>query len=277
MTRSTSLKNNLTNQQYGNFAKAVEALGANGIASTGRVIAEHNGTPVGPGTWNQYGWTREARVYAPQQGALLVRDSPLLDISRARAAVNANQRGERYALTTEAFNAYQAQANKDSAKAPAKRNVMILPSRNTFTITPEQNVDVLEFSAGPKQAREYLKRLNGAGINALNFYMLNAKDVDAQKAPFVQQAWFRGLADGSDLGGCDLGLRCDYGAFGVRSSTASEARAHESKGTSTGDVKSERPYTPRQVRKALTLAQGVRNGGKGVNSLDSVISLLESL
>lgn len=263
----------LTNEVHGNIYDTVRALGSEHFASTKDVVVDRNKTPINEGSWSQYGWTREARLLAAQNPAILARDSPLLNVEKAKEAVEANRRGELVYLTKATYDSQLKTAEKDAKKPVEKRSILILPSRDTFTISPTKYFEVMEFLAGRKNAEKYFDRLSEAKITELTFGLPESSFVDKQKAPFVQQSWLLDLADGSDLDGSDWCLGCGraFGVFPV-SERASASTRKISEGKN-----SELPYTSRQVEKALLRAEAVKAGNKGTNSLDSVIEFLESL
>lgn len=238
----------LTNEAHENIYDTVKALGREHFASEGQVITDRNKTPLNEGSWTQYGWTRGARLLAPKREGVLVRDSPLLDITLAEKAVEANRNGSVFHVKEIYEDSLKTAKREDKDRIPlAKRTALILPSRKTFVITPKQYFELLEFSAGTKQGRTYLENFGKAKINELQFILPDVDFVDAQKAPFVQQSWLNDLAYRSDLNGDSRGLVDHSYAFGVFSVServsASKHKISEGKNSDT--------YTEKQIRKVL--------------------------
>ena len=129
-------------------------------------------------------------------------DSRLLNPELAKLAVEAN-RQERYFCTDSAreYEDSLKQAEKDRSKEPKDRNVIILPSRNPFEISDEENWDVFE-SISKDQARAYFE-LNGSII----IFPVNTSYVDSQNGTLLTQMQFgylvlkSVLGDGRSLGG----------------------------------------------------------------------------
>src|SRR3989338_7130359 len=85
--------------------------------------------------------------YAKGQLPLFRLNSRLMNQELAKMAVEANSAG-RY-FSTESTREYKEslkQAEKDKSKAPAERNVIVLPSRDNFSVTSQKNFEVLEFA-----------------------------------------------------------------------------------------------------------------------------------
>ena len=120
--------------------------------------------------------------YVKGELPILRLDSRLLNPELARLAVEAN-RQERYFCTDSAreYEDSLKQAEKDRSKEPKDRNVIILPSRNPFEISDEENWDVFE-SISKDQARAYFK-LNGSII----IFPVNTSYVDSQNGTLLTQ------------------------------------------------------------------------------------------
>ena len=257
-------------QAYSDFAEAVRALrGGKGVASERQIVADRNLAPAGTGPWDMYGFTRSARIYSPDEEPIWILDSPLLNQEEAQKAVDGNREGKRYHITKECY--------QDVARRAKHRNgAMQLPSRTSFSVSLDENLDVLEFAVGKRPAKTYLKRLRDEkDINSVQFCLIvpdNVDKVDIAKGPFVQQSWFYDRADGSYLG--DLDLHYGKRTFEVRrSSDVAQGHARQ---ISAGR-KSEHPYNPRELNRVKKIIEEIRAGRAGYLSLEEVAGFLERL
>ncbi|MFH1425355.1 MAG: hypothetical protein ABIG28_01330 [archaeon] len=238
----------ITNERYYGIDDVVQELGKRHFASEADVIRERNTARFDNPVWRAYGWTRGARIYAPEKDVLLLRDSPLLDTKLAKQAVKANRKKRLFPLSLETFNQYHKQAKREEDKLPEKRIILILPEKDTFTINEDENFEVLRYLAkGKKAGKDYLSKLGEREIDQLTFYLYGSSEGDNEEQPFVEQSWLLDLADGSSFDGVRRGLVGHGRAFGVFPVT-SEARARQNSTSITFETKSEPlPYTSRQV------------------------------
>ncbi len=207
-------------------------------------------------------FTSAGFLYLAKEMPLLALDSPLNSYALARKAVEEN-RNSRY-FSTEDLALYEKhfkQAEKDKNKAPEERRVLILPSRETFDISLDQNSDILKGVFGDL-AEDYL---NFTGRDSLRTYLVDSETVDKQKGTLATQLWLGGLSGGgrSVLGG-GRGLYYDLSVRGVQSKPAKQVRAQKSKPI----------YTTKQVDSAIKRVQRVRAGNFPNSSLDKVVDFL---
>jgi hypothetical protein len=160
----------------------------------------------------------------------------------ARAVVEANKNGSY--LSTPSTREYEQsleRAQKDESKDPQDRRYILLPSRDNFRMSGEENSEVLQATLRDK-AIEYLG-LNGKPIN---FYLVNKAIVDAQKGTILTPLWFGCLDDDSDFVGSD---RYAYGGNGRARGVKNVVLARDHmKQVSERKVE---VYTPLQVKRAL--------------------------
>jgi hypothetical protein len=184
-------KTKITYEPYLNFAQAVKSLGKN-FSGAGEVFQARNLHSIPHPIWNTSGWTKEARFRAPNNPALLLRLSPLVEnINLSQAAVFVNQSGSIFCQDQKDYYAKLKQAeNEIKANTPVEnRSVLILPHTKTFQITPTENFEVLRFYKGPEQAEKYLIKIQkNKNKKAISFYLDDQKYVDRKGNTYLEQA-----------------------------------------------------------------------------------------
>ena len=148
--------------------------------------------------------------YAQGQPLILRLESRLNDLKLARLAVEANRAGKY--LSTESAKEYREslrQAEKDENKSPAERSVIVLPSRDKFTITDKEHWEVLK-TILKDQAEQYFN-LNGP----ITVYPIPKDVVDAQNGTILNYMWFSNLDNRSDFNGNSGDLNIDSRARGI--------------------------------------------------------------
>jgi hypothetical protein len=197
-------------------------------------------------------YTREGFLYAKDSPVLLALASPLLNLNLAREATQANRDGKYfYTEDNQVYDKAMAQAEKDKEREPEKRKVLILPSRDNFSISRTENFEVLQ-GLLKDQAEKYLE-FNGQNIPV---YLVGKDAVDNQSATLLTQLWFRNLDYRSGLhgnwslgyGGRVRGVRVS-GAEGTQKSFLGETRVF--------------PYTEQQLDLYLETAKGLKEGNLG--------------
>jgi hypothetical protein len=83
---------------------------------------------------------------------------------------------------------------------PQDRSVIVLPSRETFTMDDKQNWDIYQFAL-KDQAKPYFE-FNGP----ITIFLYSAKTVDDLDGTLLTQLWFDELADKSDFDGNGVNL-----------------------------------------------------------------------
>lgn len=212
----------ITNELYNGIDNAVKTLGKKHFAGESDIIAARNISDFDTPIWGFYGWTRGARLIAPnQQPYLLVRDSPLLDVKVAQQAVAATRSGKLFFPGKKVYGAHMKQAEEDKDKLPERRRVMILDGdrRDTFYIEDGDD-EVLRFEAkGKKAAQAYYKLLGEGGITQeIRFVLPYRWGIDTNpniKEPYLEQSWFDNSTDSSDFNGVDGGFGSHIWALGV--------------------------------------------------------------
>lgn len=205
-------------------------------------------------------WTTAGLEYAKKELPILRLESRLLDLELAKQAVEAN-RNDNYFSTgsTKEYEESLKQAEKDKNKEPIERKVIILPSRDNFTIDDTQNWEVLE-AVLKDQAKPYFE-LNGPLI----VYLINKDTVDRQKRTLLTQMVFLSFDLRSDFYGHYRDLVNDSGARGVRKESA--------EGTSQKVL----PYTKKELEKYLNIVQDVRKGKLPNSKLEEVLDFFKEL
>jgi len=207
-------------------------------------------------------YTSAGFLYIAKERPLLTLDSPLNNATLARKAVEANRNGRYFSTENQAlYEKFHKQAEKDKSKAPDERRVLILPSRESFDISSNQNQEVLNV-VFKDLAEDYM---NFTGLDSLRTYLVDSETVDDQKGTLATQLWLGGLALGtrSGLGG-GRGLDYDGGVRGVRSKPAKQVRTQKTKPI----------YTAKQVDSAIKRVTKVREGKSPNSSLDKVVDFL---
>ena len=206
-------------------------------------------------------YTKEGFLYAKDSPVLVSLASPLLNLGLAREATQANRNGSYFSTQDiQIYDKAMTQAEKDKNKSPEKRKVLILPSRNNFSISATENFDVLQ-GLLKDQAEKYLE-FNGQDIPV---YLVDKNTVDSQKGTLLTQLWFRDLDSGSVLIGNGRNLDYSDRVRGVRVSGAE------------GTQKSFESYNPKQVQQYLSILEGVRQGRLPASKLDKLITDFQGL
>lgn len=110
---------------------------------------------------------------------LLKRNEELLQLDNAKRAVQYHQNNKEYPIAQDTYKQHFEQAEEETKKDIEERNILILPERNTFSITAQDYFDILRFLAeNPKEAEKYLKRVSEKEINAITFYLRSKDYVD---------------------------------------------------------------------------------------------------
>ncbi len=136
---------------------------------------------------------------------------PLMRLKSRLLNSEANRNGSYFNTETQReYEESSRQAEQDKNRAHSERQVIILPSRDSFEISTSEAPEVLEFAL-KDQAGKYIE-LNGVPITV---YPVNKKIVDKQDGTLLTQMWFGDLDFGFDFDG-DGNLSDDSGARGVK-------------------------------------------------------------
>jgi len=197
-------------------------------------IQEGRGNSLG----NNGSYTKEGFLYLKNNPVLLALNSPLLSQRLAKKAVQANKNGSYFFTENEqAYEKAMAKAEKDKDKKPEKRKVLILPDNKSFSISENENFEVLQ-GLLKDQAKDYLD-FNKQNIPV---YLINQGQINSGKGTLLTQLWFGGLDYRSVLGGLNRNL----GYLRVR------GVLNSAKGTQSRELAQEvKVYTPTQLKKAL--------------------------
>lgn len=192
--------------------------------------------------------------YARGQLPIFRIKSRLTNPGLAKLAVEANRAGNYFHTeSTKEYEESLKQAETDKSKEPEKRSVIVLPSRQNFTMSDKENWDVYK-AVLKDQAKSYFG-LNGP----ITVYPVAKDTVDAQSGTILTELWFRDLDGRSDFGG-HRGLHDDDGARGVLRKSAE------------GTVQKVLPYTPRQISKyaakVMKVREALRKGKIDVSRLE---------
>lgn len=198
--------------------------------------------------------------YAKGQLPLLNLFSRLLDPELAEKAVNANASGSYFHTdSTKEYEESLKIAEQDKNKAPKEGSVIILPSRDSFNITRNENWDVLE-TALKDQADKYFE-INRE--NPIYVALVDKDTVDNQPGTLLTQMWFWWLGSWSRFLGGSRDLLGDCWARGVLESA---------EGTPQKTVKPKvRIHTNRQVDKYLRTLDRIAQGKVKISELESEV------
>ena len=200
-------------ESYGNFFKQLKQLKQNGV----RLITPRDeafarlSTKGNEDIGKTYGTRTSAGFeYAPEKLPILRLESRLNDLKLAKLAVEAN-RADHYLSTgsTKEYEESLRQAEQDKNKSPAERSVIVLPSRDKFTITDKEHWEVLK-TILKDQAEQYFN-LNGP----ITVYPIPKDVVDAQNGTILNYMWFSNLDNRSDFNGNSGDLNIDSRARGI--------------------------------------------------------------
>ena len=195
--------------------------------------------------------------YAKEQLPLLKLRSRLLNPNLAQQVVQVN-RDRKYFSTssTREYDKSQEQADKEekSGIEPWKKQVLVLPSRDNFTITPKGNFEVLQFLSRNQNAefskgKGKVKYFEFNGSQPITTYLVNKDIVDAQNGTIETQLWLCRLGGGSELVGDSQNLDYADWARGVLKKTAEGGRAPRKTGS-----KREQSYSLSNIRTATDKA-----------------------
>ena len=146
-------------------------------------------------------YTRAGFAYAKEEPVLLALNSPLSRNMRlARQATEANRQGKYF--STDDLEIYeklaqQAEQEQKEGKPPEKTNVLILPSRDSFNISRNENWEVLQ-GVLKDQAKSYF---NFNARDKIRTYLVDKSVVDSQDGTVLTQLWLCNLGVNSDLSG----------------------------------------------------------------------------
>jgi hypothetical protein len=199
-------------------------------------------------------WTSAGFEYIKNELPILNLKSRLLNYELAKQAVGAN-RNNKYFNTnsTVEYEKSLKQAEKDNNKDLKDRNIIILPSRDQFTISDKQNWEVLE-TILKDQAKPYFE-FNGP----ITVYPIDKNIVDKQNGTILTQLWFGDLDYGSGFDGVSRGLLNDGGARGVKKESG--------KATSRKIL----PYTQKELDKNLRIIEKIKEGKINLSNLKSEV------
>lgn len=186
--------------------------------------------------------------------------SRLNDLKLAKLAVNANKRRVYFhTKSTKDYEESLKEAEQDKNKEPKKRNVIILPSRDSFIITKKRNWEIYE-SILKDQAESYFK-YNGP----ITVYPIEKSTVDAQNGTILNVLWFRSFEGGSILYGFSRNLNHDDRARGILRESSENIRNKKTN------------PTQKQIDQYLELVQKIKTGKISLSKLRKVIDFLEGL
>lgn len=177
------------------------------------------------GTWIAYG-----NEYIKGKLPILRANSRLLNLGLVKKAVEANRKGNYFSTNNNEF--YEKslkEANSEKNKDYAERNIILLPSKDNFTISQKENWNVAQFIFRDK-AEEYFRFIRDKyNIDEITFYTVDKDVVDNQKGTLLTQLWLSGLLVlRSGLNGCLMGLDYDCSrAHGVRKISAEGASSQK--------------------------------------------------
>jgi len=227
-------------------------------------IQEGRGNSLG----NNGSYTKEGFLYLKNNPVLLALNSPLLSQRLAKKAVQANKNGSYFFTENEqAYEKAMAKAEKDKDKKPEKRKVLILPDNKGFSISENENFEVLQ-GLLKDQAESYLD-FNGQNIPV---YLIDENNVNSGKGTLLTQLWFSFLDSGSELDG-DGDLGYGYRVRGVLSS----AEGTQKKSGKTQIQVPKLPYTQKQLDRISKIIQGVREGRLPASNLEKALNFLETI
>jgi hypothetical protein len=133
--------------------------------------------------------------YLKEQLPILRLNSRLMNPLLAVRAAKANRAGNYFYVDSNNYKESLSLATKDKNKDPIKRNVIILPSRDSFTMSPEENWETFE-SILKDQAIPYFE-FNGS----INVYPIDKEIVDTRNGTILSGLWFRSIGGRSGFYG----------------------------------------------------------------------------
>ena len=213
-------------------------------------------------------WTAAGFEYAKRSDVLLRLNSRLINPRLAEKVVEANRQRSYFSSTdTRFYDKTAEQAEQDKNKAPEERKILILPSRTTFQITPQNNMEVLNFLLRSSELAKQYFEFNGS--TPITTYLVNNDVVNSQDGTLMTQLWLcgRGGDDRSGLDGLSRDLDDSGRVHGVR----------ESGQTGEASLQKVLPYTLREVEKYVKIVQGVRGGKLPASRLEQVATFLGKL
>ena len=137
-------------------------------------------------------------------------NSRLNDVKMGKLVVDANKKRKYFnTKTRKEYDESLVEAKKDENKDPKDRNVIVLPSRDSFTISDKEHWDIFE-CALKDQAKPYFE-YNGP----ITVYPIHKGTVDEQDGTILNVLWFRSYEGASIFYGFSRNLNHDDRARGV--------------------------------------------------------------
>jgi len=134
--------------------------------------------------------------YVKRQLPICRLNSRLMDPILAKLASKVNRAGNYFHTdSTKNYEESLKQAEEDKNKEPIKRKVIILPSRSSFAMSPEENWEIFE-SILKDQAKPYFEF-----TGPINVCPVEKNIVDAQDGTILTGLWFRSIGGRSGLYG----------------------------------------------------------------------------
>ena len=206
-------------------------------------------------------WTTGGFEYAKEQLPIF-RVKSRLTSRLAELAVEANRGGNYFHTgSTKEYEASLVQAEKDKNKEPEKRNVIILPSREKFTMSDKENWEVYQ-AILKDQSKSYFE-FNGP----ITVYPMGKKIVDSQDGTILTALGFANLGSESSFFGNGRDLDIGSRARGVCVSAKGTVQKNSGLNIHT--------YTPAQARKYLRILNGVMSGKYGTSKLAELADFLK--
>jgi len=251
----------IVKQAEGNFHEVLQELGRNHLTTSRDEayarLQTRGAEEIGQ---SQGTWTRTGFEYSKGQLPIVrVANSRLLNKQLAKRAVQANSNGQYF--NTDSTAEYEQSlklAEEDKDKNPAKRRVIVLPSRQNFTLDSGED-EVLQ-AVLKDQAKPYFE-MNGP----MKVYLVNPSTVDAQDGTLMTQLWF-GRTDGrSGLYGGNWNLYYGRTRGVFKSAEGASTQKHQTP---------KLPYTQRQLKAQLKRLGRLSEGQVKVSDLESEVAKL---
>jgi len=213
MTRTLATVKGLgtVKQADGNFYECLQELGSTQLIKTrdeayARLQTRRNkNVGQSQGTWTRTGF----EYVAGKLPIVRVDNSRLLNKQLAKRAVKSNSNGNYFHTSSTAeYEESLELAEKDRNKDPAKRRVIVLPSRQDFTLDSADDETLQALLKD--QAKPYFE-MHGP----MRVYLINSSTVDDQDGTLMTELWFDSTDYRSDLYGDSRDLYYDDGTRGV--------------------------------------------------------------
>lgn len=162
--------------------------------------------------WERGSYTSAGVIYSPNQGEnpIMVKESPLLDLNRAKKAVESHRNAKHIHTTKQEYEHYKQIAKQEESKLLEERTALILPFDENTEISTDSNV--FKFAFG-KEAKQYANKLKQKNTSQITVYLQSKKNTPDEYS--INQFWLSSFVVDFNLDGTYSYLNDDLSTLGV--------------------------------------------------------------